>query len=73
MEPIEILLNQVEWQSVEQEESHSDDLPYATHKGVLSIAGFDFRCYQLNTGQRVIDADDMERFFNQEFGAEPPK
>jgi hypothetical protein len=30
---------------------------------VFSIAGHDLRCYRLNNGQAVIDADDMEKFF----------
>lgn len=41
----------------------NDGLPYATHYGVLHIGELEFRVYQLNTGQRVIDAEDMRAFF----------
>jgi hypothetical protein len=35
--------------------------PYATHEGVLDIPGLgSIRCYQLNTGQRVFRAEDLE-------------
>lgn len=36
---------------------------YATHEGRLTVGAFTFRVYQLSDGQRVIDADDVERFF----------
>lgn len=35
---------------------------YATHYAELTFSEFKFRCYQLNDGQRVIDADDVQRF-----------
>ena len=44
-----------------------DDEPgglHATHEGVLSMPGAEFRCYQLSDGQRVLDADDVMRFFS---------
>lgn len=63
MTPIDQMMNAVEWQPVEGEMVADDGLPYATHTGVLNIGGFAFKCYQLNTGQRLIDAEDMERFF----------
>jgi hypothetical protein len=40
-----------------------DDLPYATHEGALNVAGFEFKCYQLSTGERVIDEESIVRFF----------
>jgi len=45
---------------------HSDGELYATHEGILKFAGAEFRVYQLNDGQRVFDASDIERFFSHE-------
>jgi len=39
---------------------------YATHSGVLKIGDFEFRCYLLNTGERVIDSNDLACFFSGE-------
>ena len=39
-------------------------LPYVTHSAKLKLAGNVFRCYQLSTGVRVLDSDDVARFFN---------
>lgn len=63
MTPIDQIMNAVEWTPVEGQIIEDDGSPYATHHGMLRIAGFDLKCYQLNTRQRVIDAEDMERFF----------
>lgn len=46
---------------------HDGDPPeglYATHQGVLEIAGFKLKAYRLNDGQRVFDCDDVEAFFD---------
>jgi hypothetical protein len=73
---IEQVLDQVDWTPVErtvQEQQKcaggagaGDELPYATHEGVLSICGIRLRCYRLNTGMAVFDADDVKRFFGME-------
>lgn len=34
---------------------------YATHEGVLDIAGHKLRCYILNTGERIFNAEDVEK------------
>lgn len=56
------MLDRLEWKSREGPPPEGD-LPYATHEGVFRVGDFEFRVSQLNTGQRVIDADDLERFF----------
>lgn len=60
MTPIEVLLQRVEWQPTGAAQG-SGDLPYATHQGVLQIGDISLRCYRLNDGLALIDADDMLR------------
>lgn len=55
-------LDDVEWKPTGMTGDGSA-LPYATHKGVIVIDGKRLKVYQLNTGQRIIDADDFEKFF----------
>ena len=69
--PIQKMLDQVEWKEIinpsEPELTPiNDDLPYATHMGVLDIGEFQFKVYQLNDGQRVIDEEDIKKFFGGE-------
>lgn len=60
--PIYRLLDAVEWTPTGA--APSNDLPYATHSAVLLIEGLPpLRCYQLNTGERVFDADDVTDWF----------
>lgn len=61
--PIERLLDTVEWRALDAPTDPPSELPYATHEGVLSFGEFKLRCYQLNTGERVFDGDDVEAFF----------
>mgnify|MGYP006921463783 CR=1 FL=1 len=67
MKPIDMMLDGIIWVAAEQEPGqngdNSDGIPYATHSGVLEIAGMKLRCYRLNTGQAVIDGGDLEAFF----------
>jgi hypothetical protein len=62
MTPIESMLAGIDWQ--ETPTQPVGDLPYATHSGVLEIAGKRLRCYRLNTGQAIFDADDVNAFFD---------
>jgi UDP-N-acetyl-D-mannosaminuronate dehydrogenase len=39
------------------------DLPKSVASNIIHIAGLPLRCYVLDNGMRVIDADDAERFF----------
>ena len=41
-----------------------DGSKYTTHEGILKIGDVEMRVYVLNTGERVIDADDIEKFFS---------
>jgi len=67
MTPIEQLMNTVKWVEVETANADSrDELPYVTHEGTLVIFNAPLKVFQLSDGQRVIDADDMEKFFSGE-------
>lgn len=62
--PMERALEQVEWIATEAiDENSAEGLPMATHSGVLKIGGFDLRCYRLNDGRAIFDAEDVQRFF----------
>lgn len=37
--------------------------PKSIAQGVINLGGFKLRTHVLDNGQRVIEADDMERFF----------
>jgi hypothetical protein len=66
--PIEKLLLAVEWLPVDKPPPPSfSPLPFATHQGVLRIGDARLRCYRLNTGKTVFDADDVREFFGGEF------
>lgn len=45
-----------------------DEIPTATHSGVLTICDMRLRCHMLSNGARIFDADDLERFFGDFFG-----
>ena len=69
--PIEKLLEMVEWREVDQPADAAfvgdPDALYATHEGVLEITpALVLRCYTLNDGSRVFDADDIAAFFASE-------
>lgn len=62
-EPFDKMLDAIEWKPVDA--SHHDPestLPFATHSGVLEFCGGRLRAYQLSTGERVFDADDVQAF-----------
>jgi hypothetical protein len=63
MTPIETMLETVEW-TAGPETEHGDGDLWATHSGVLDIAGISLRCYRLNNGQAVFNADDFKKFFD---------
>lgn len=60
--PIDIMMEGVDWQKTDNDATVAG--LYATHSGVLEIGGFKLRCYRLNDGMAVFDADDVEKFFN---------
>lgn len=64
--PIEMMLDGTEWIPIPEasEDTASDnDIPFATHSGVLEFGGEPLRVYRLSDGRAVIDCDDFERFF----------
>lgn len=63
--PIEKMLDAVDWKVNENPPAQSD-ISYATHEGILDIGGFKMRCYRLNTGENILNAEDVERFFGAE-------
>lgn len=64
MTPIDLMLDGVVWKALDGPTTASDDLPYATHEGVLELFGGSIRCYRLNDGRALFHADDMEKFFS---------
>jgi hypothetical protein len=67
MSPIKSMLSNVVWQETGLQPN--GDLPYATHAGELDIAGTKLRCYRLNTGESVFDADDFSAFLTSLAGS----
>jgi hypothetical protein len=65
--PIEQMMDGLDWIPVDGACAGGDtDLPYATHSGVLKIGAMELRCYRLNTGMAVFEADDVNKFFGGE-------
>lgn len=60
---IETALDTVDWLPVERPAAAAGEL-YATHAGVLEIVGIRLRCYRLNDGVAVFDADDVKAWFD---------
>jgi hypothetical protein len=60
--PIAMALDDVDWVKC-PDWGHENDEVWATHEGVLRLGEIEFKCYTLNTGERVFAADDIERFF----------
>ena len=61
-DPIQKLFDSVAWRTLDTEDCAPWET-YATHEGELTIMDSTFRVFQLNTGQRVFEAGDVERFF----------
>lgn len=62
--PIDLMLNDLVWEAVPCDPDRpTTDVPYATHSGVLTLFDKQLRCYRLNTGETVFDADDLIAFF----------
>ena len=67
LQPIEQLLDAVEWTAIPLEEQKAPEGSlYATHEGVLKIGDCSLRCFTLNDGQRVFDAEYVAKFFGVE-------
>jgi hypothetical protein len=50
----------------------SDDLPACIWSGSFNICGVEMRCHVLSDGQRIIEAESMERFLAAMDGSAPP-
>lgn len=55
----EEILKGVEWKEVAGNSDAADGIPYATHEGVVEFFGKKIRCYRLNDGRAVVNADDL--------------
>ena len=66
MSPVERILDLVEWKPVNPPADTTDGLPYATHEGKLWIGSNCLDCVVLNTGQRLITEESLNRFFGGE-------
>jgi hypothetical protein len=60
---IEAMLDTVDWQLVPRRQVPAGSELYATHAGVLEIVDMRLRCYRLNDGMTVFDADDFTAWF----------
>lgn len=66
---IPAFMQNVEWEVLPPPEKMPEDgLPYATHQGVLEIAGHSLRCARLNTGEAIFIAEDIEKMFDGMLG-----
>lgn len=53
-------------------EASHDQVPdglYATHEGVFEFGGARLRCYRLNDGRAIFDAEDFEAFLMSGLGS----
>ena len=58
---IPAFMESVEWTETDSKTS-DDGMPYATHSGVMELMGHKLRCYRLNDGRAIFDADDFAAF-----------
>lgn len=63
--PIDILLDQVEYKPTNAE-PNAEGIPYVTHEGILNFADISITVLVLNTGQRIIPKDQVEKFFGEQ-------
>ena len=61
--PIDAMMDRVDWTPIEvtSEAPNDPGLPYATHQGKLTIGPCTIRCYRLNDGRAILDAEDVHR------------
>jgi hypothetical protein len=57
------MMDDVVWHEIPAAKDAGDGLPYATHEGELRFGGFSIRCFTLNDGRRLLDADQVNAFF----------
>lgn len=59
------MLAGVDWKptGMPNEPGEGDDIPYATHRGILKIGEFELRVFRLSNGMAIIQAEDLEKSF----------
>jgi hypothetical protein len=57
------IFDAVQWKPCEANDRGDSDLPFATHTGKLHIGDRVLDVVQLNTGQRLITEESLNRFF----------
>lgn len=62
MNAVEIMIDQVV-KPVPKPDNISPNTKYTTHEGIMTLGESRLRVYILNTGQRIINADDLNEFF----------
>lgn len=62
--PIEQLLDRVEWTEINIDPDPESPGLYATHVGLLNIAGVELPVFILNNGERVFDADAVKEWLS---------
>ena len=62
--PIETYFDGLEWQAVAPPDN-PEGLPYPTHAGSFHIGDCLIECYVLNTGQRIITEQSLNRLFGE--------
>lgn len=61
MSPIEKLVDAVPLTPIEHPVDSKDGIPYATHKGVIAFGDVVIDVFQLNTGERVLDGEWIQK------------
>lgn len=64
LSPSELMIDSVVHPVDLPENAGQDGLPYVTHEGLMKIGDTELRVYVLSDGQRVIDVEDADKFFN---------
>lgn len=71
-EVVEALLDKIDWTPLPEQlgvRGDGNEAVMATHCGEIVLRGYRLRCFQLSTGQRVFDLDDVEKMFAGTSGA----
>ena len=67
MDPVGDALSRLPLAPIPTPSPENSDGLTVTHAGVIVVGGHELRVYQLSDGRRVIDGDDLERFFGVDF------
>ena len=58
--PVDLLLDKVDWREIPPPSDNDEMLPYLTHRGELRIGDMTLECGVLNTGQRIFFGEAMD-------------